>query len=209
MKKFMAIVLASSLLVLPACVSKSEFEKEKARADAAEARAKELETRASQAETRAASLQAKASQIDQLSQGGANLELFVNGQATGRDGIRLVGAGRFVRHGLRERTTSRIAYSNGQIADQVFTLNRENGSKMVEGTVKNSRCDGEWSWFNRDGKKTHRETYKDGKLVTVETVTVARDGKETFRKLGTADATKFFNDRTATFANFPELIRER
>jgi hypothetical protein len=209
MNKLMAVVLASSLLVLPACVSKSEFEKEKQRADAAEARAKELEGRVQQADARAASLQAKAAQVDQFAAGGANLETIVNGQVIGRDGIRLAQPGRFVRHGVRERTTSRVAYSNGQLADQVFTINRESGSKMVEGPVKNSRCDGEWFWFNRDGKKTHRETFKDGKLVSVETVTVARDGKETFRKLSTADATKFFNERAANLANFPELIRER
>ena len=41
-----------------------------------------------------------------------------------------------------------------------------NGQKRIEGTYKDWKRDGKWTfWFDNDGQKDREETYKDGKEI--------------------------------------------
>ncbi|MCU0688421.1 MAG: hypothetical protein MUE97_01580, partial [Phycisphaerales bacterium] len=127
----------------------------------------------------------------------------------GRDGVRLNDAGELVRHGERRRESGSLRYVNGLLADQSFVINFSGTTpvKYVEGNIKGGKADGAWLWYNRQGRLTHRETFANGKLVSVESATTARDGKVTYKRLTTQQARDFFNARAAVFAAIPELDR--
>lgn len=209
MKKYAAVALCLSLLALPGCY-KSEYEKAKQEAESAAKELADTKAKLSTAEARASAAE---QQANRAKAGGMTLVTINSTKQLGRDTIKLVDTPQgqvFVKDGPRTRDTSTIMYRNGLLADQQFTINREGGTTpYVSGPVRNSRADGEWFWFDRAGKKTHRETFKEGKLVSVETVSVDRAGKESYKKLTPAEANKFFDARVVVFVNFPELTRER
>jgi hypothetical protein len=207
MKKIAAIAVGMTLsLGLGGCY-KAEMEAAKVRADAAEAKVKQLET-----ENAAAKV--AVNQINTFRTTGAQLATVVNGSVDGVDTIKLVdinGVGpRFVKSGPRERKTWTLLYNSGILADQSFSMKRENGGKYVDGAIKGGRADGEWVWYDASSKPATRETYNSGKLVSVESVGgVDKDGKVSWKKLDKSGSDKFFKDHRAVFASVPELSREQ
>lgn len=203
---FVLALVAGSVATFGGCY-KSQMEAEKGRADAAEAKAKELEAKVATAEGAARQAQ---QQLQSLQQAGTQgmLVTLVNGQEVGRDAIRSVGPGRFVRNGERWRPTSAVQFVNGVLADQVMKVNRDNGKPNFEGAVKNSRPDGDWIWYDREGRPSTKEVWKDGKLAETHTNTSRDPAKPTWRAQSRADRDTWFRNSQAVFASLPELIRE-
>lgn len=191
----------------------------KADMEKAQAQAKELQTqldaekaKVSAAEEKARRAEVAVNTLNALRQGNAVVMTYgwQNGQwaVQGQDNFRYTEQGQFVRHGARVRETGRISFNNGMLADQTFTINRAGTqTKYVEGTVKGGKADGEWMWYDRNGKLTNVETWREGTLDKVESVATDKAGKQTRKKLGTADTKKWYNDRVAVFVNIPELLR--
>jgi hypothetical protein len=210
--KIASVALGLALLGGLSGCYKKEFEAEKAKAEAA---AKEVESLNAQLSTVRGQLQQATTAVrtlEGLQRTGGVMESFgwQNGTLTktGTEAVRLNERGVFVRHGARQRENGSLTFSNGQLADQSFTLNRSGtATKYVEGTVRGSKAEGEWMWYDRNGKLTHIEVWKDGKLTQVDAVSVDRAGKQTRRKLSAADMRKFYNDRVAVFQAIPELLR--
>lgn len=212
MNKLASLALGLTMLLPLTGCYKAEMEAQKARADGLDTKVKELEAAKAAAEQRAQTAQASVNQVNGFRNGTAQLATVVNGTIVGVDTIRLVDGPQgpqFVKHGTRKRGTWSIVYSNGQLADQPFTMNRDSGTKYVEGNIKGGKADGEWIWYSKDGKAANRETFKDGKLQSVESASTAKDGKVSWKKMDKASSDKFWNDRLAVFAGIPELSREK
>jgi hypothetical protein len=204
----LALLLASGL-ALGGCY-KADMEKEKARANAAEEKIKGLESELAKAkgDLQAAAMRAQQAEAQfRTVSTGAVLVTLVDGQPAGTDTIRFNGTS-FVRHGERRRSNGSIQFDNGRLADGPFTMNRDNGKKWFEGAVRNSRPDGEWIWYNRDGQPSTRETWRDGKVVEVARGTTAKDGKTSWARMNKADRDAWFRSTANTFVNLPELIRD-
>lgn len=210
--KIASIALGLALLTGLSGCYKKEFEAEKAKAEDATKQIADLSAKL-------ASMQAQVTQATQAvntlnglrSQGGF-METFgwQNGTLTrqGRENVRLNEQGVFVRHGDRARENGNLRFANGTLADQNFILNRSGtAAKYVEGTVRGSKADGEWMWYDRNGKLSNVETWKEGKLAQVDSVAVDKAGKQTRKKLGPNDTKKWYNDRVAVFQMIPELLR--
>jgi hypothetical protein len=211
--KLASLVLGSALLLGLGGCYKTEFEAEqKKNADL---------TR--QIEEKQAELTSARDQVQRATAAMRQVDALRNGQMTmvtlgwnagsmaviGQDNIRLNEQGQLVRHGERRRETGALRFANGQLIDQSFVINFSGTTpvKYVEGNIKGGKADGAWLWYNRQGRLTHRETFANGKLVSVESATTARDGKVTYKKLTTQQARDFFNARAAVFAAIPELDR--
>ncbi|MBX9736816.1 MAG: hypothetical protein K2X32_07810, partial [Phycisphaerales bacterium] len=157
------VCAAFSMSVLPGCY-KSEMETQKARADAAEKKSAELEAQLATTKQQADSLRAPAQKFQAMSQG-TKLGVYVNNQKVGTDELRWDDTrGEFVRNGARVRSTSLVRFDNGKLSDQMLKVGRESGKPLVEGMVKNSRPEGDWIWYNAEGKPVFKEVWKDGKL---------------------------------------------
>lgn len=191
---------------------KKEFEAEKAKAETAAKQVADLEAQLNAVKGQLQQATTSVRTLEGLQRNGGVMETFAwqNGTLTkqGRETIRLNEQGVFVRHGDRQRENGSLRFANGQLADQNFTLNRSGtATKYVEGTVRASKAEGEWMWYDRNGKLTNIETWKDGKLAQVDSVAVDKAGKQTRKKLGPNDMKKFYNDRVAVFQAIPELLR--
>ena len=53
--------------------------------------------------------------------------------------------------------------TNEPYSGQVFSL-YDDGKKKEEGTIKDGRKDGEWTYWHYNGQKKREITYKDGEL---------------------------------------------
>jgi len=167
------VCAALGMSVLPGCY-KSEMETQKVRADAAEKKAAELETQVATAKQQADSLRAPAQKYQAMSQN-AKLGVYVNNQKIGTEELRWDETrGEFVRNGARVRSTSVVRFDNGKLADQMLKVGRESGKPLVEGMIKNSRPEGDWIWYNAEGKPTFKEVWKDGKLDSLHSASLTK-----------------------------------
>lgn len=198
-------IVAGLTLGLTGCY-KSDFEAAKKEAEENKALAEKAkkDADAAIAAGRQQADQMVAQVRNQMSRG--RVQYFIDGQEVGYDEIAFDGTrGVFVRNGSRVRGSTAVQFQMGKLADQTLTVVRDNGKPNVTGSIRNSRPDGEWLWYDADGKPYKRETWVDGKLSKVEDVTVARDGKQTFKA---ADRKAWIADTKSVFVNFPELIRD-
>ncbi len=164
---------ALALSVLPGCY-KSEMEAQKTRADAAEKKAAELESQLATTKQQADTLRVPAQKFQAMSQN-AKLGVYVNNQKIGTEELRWDETrGEFVRNGARVRSTSVVRFDNGKLADQMLKVGRESGKPLVEGMVKNSRPEGDWIWYNAEGRPTFKEVWKDGKLDGLYSATISK-----------------------------------
>lgn len=211
-KTVSALALAMGLsLVLGGCY-KTDFENEKKKTADLTSQLDAMKSQLDGANRKVSEAQVAVNAYARLQQGGMTLSTFGwnNGQMAeiGRDGVKINTQGQLVRHGERRRENGALRFNDGFLADQNFALNRSGtATKYVEGTIKGGKADGQWIWYSKDGKATHRETYAAGKLQMVETITTARDGKQTFKKMTEAQKKSFFTERAPVFASIPELDR--
>ncbi len=182
------VFAAFSMSVLPGCY-KSEMETQKARADAAEKKSAELEAQLATTKQQADSLRAPAQKFQAMSQG-AKLGVYVNNQKVGTDELRWDDTrGEFVRNGARVRSTSLVRFENGKLSDQMLKVGRESGKPLVEGMIKNSRPEGDWIWYNAEGKPVFKEVWKDGKLDGLFSATISKPKAAPKPKAGAKPAT--------------------
>lgn len=209
MKTAVMTALLCAGLAMPGCY-KAEAEAQKTRANQAEERIKSLEAELNTAKSGAQAAAGKAQQAEATLRSmatGAVLVTMVDGQPIGTDTIRFNGSS-FVRHGERRRGNGSVQFDNGKVADGPMTANRDNGKKWFEGAVKNSRPDGEWIWYDRDGKASTRETWRDGKLADVSKGSTGKDGQTSWTKMTKADRDAWIRSTANTFINLPEFIRD-
>ncbi|MGH7132282.1 MAG: hypothetical protein ACREJO_10095 [Phycisphaerales bacterium] len=206
----LALLLAAGTL-LSGCY-KSEFEAEKAKNTEHEAKIATLEKDLAAARGEATTAKQRlASEPGMRAQaGGMQLATYVNGVREGTDALGVNAQGELVRNGIRKRDNSEIRYDMGRIADQVITINSSATKKpYITGVVKNSAPEGDWIWYNSDGKPTNKEVWKDGKLIELYSAGAAgKDGQPTWKKMSNAERDDWFKRKTATFMNFPELNRQ-
>ena len=72
------------------------------------------------------------------------------------------------KNGQKKKETS---YEDGNLVDEwTFVLEyHENGEKKVEGTLKNKKEDGLWTYWHTNGQKKREVIYKDGKRFSYKT----------------------------------------
>lgn len=209
MKTLFAVVTAAALLTTLTAGGcyKSDWEKEQTKSAELQ---KQLDT-AQKELTATKALAAQSGQVvDQLLKG-ATLASFVDGKRVD-DGIVLnQQMGVFVKHGLRIRGANQVSYTKGMLTDGPFNLKREAApdKPYINGSVKGNKADGEWTWYDTAGKVTNKQVFADGKQVSVEAATVAKDGKVTWKKLDKTAADKFFDARKNVFVNIPEFSWSR
>jgi hypothetical protein len=204
MKTMLAVVTAAALLSTLSGCYKSDWEKEKARADSLQT---DLEKARGDLNKANAQVQTSVDAMNRLRTSGTSLVTIVDGKEIGRDGIILSSSGYFVKNGPRVRGMNSVNYTNGSLTDGPFVLRRESApdKNYIVGNVKGNKADGEWLWHDSTGKLVNRQTFANGKQVSVEAVTVGKDGKVSYKKLDKAAADKFFNDRKNVFINVPEF----
>ena len=49
--------------------------------------------------------------------------------------------------------------------EKIVVYHEIGGRKQMEGTMKNGKNEGLWTWWDEDGNITKTERYKDGELV--------------------------------------------
>jgi len=189
-------------LTLPGCY-KTEMETQKTRADKAEGDAKANAEKLAKAAT---DLEQAKAQLNQMRRG--TLITLVNGQQAGTDEIIMTQPGVFVRSGSRQRVGSKVTFDNGRIADQQLTVQRETGKTNFTGSVRSSRPDGEWLWYDPKGVPAVKEVWKEGKLAQVFNAASVRGETVTWKELSKADREKWFRSTANIFSNLPELVRE-
>jgi hypothetical protein len=206
--------LAISLTLLATLTGcyKSDFEAEKKKTADLQTQIDAIKADLNNASKRAADGQVAIAELNKLRTTGGVMSTFgwTGGQwvLVGQDSIRLNDSNVFVRHGERKRENGSLRFIDGKLADQTFTLNSSSSAaKVVEGSIKGGKADGIWTWFSKDGKPTNRETFADGKLVSVERITIGKDNKPTYTKLPKAEAEKFSKAQSARFAAISELDR--
>lgn len=197
-------LLAAATLSLPGCY-KAEAEANRTKADQLETESKTLkaELDKTKAEYQAVLRRAQTAEAQLTT---ATLVTMIDGQEIGRDTLRW-DAAKFVRNGPRTRANGVVAFDNGRVADGPMTANRENGKAWFRGQTLNSRPDGEWVWFDRDGKEQTKEVWKNGALAELHRASIARNGKVTWTKLAKADRDAWAKATANTFVNLPELVR--
>jgi outer membrane murein-binding lipoprotein Lpp len=206
MKTKLAALTTAALLT---CLSaggcyKSDWDKEKARADALQS---DLEKTKLDLAKVNGEVQAAKDAAMRMQRG--TLVTVVDGKEAGRDSIVYIPqGGYFVKSGARMRGANTISYTNGMLTDGPFALKREASpdKPWIVGNVKNNRPDGEWMWYDTSGKVVNKQTFANGKQVSVEAASTAKDGKVTWKKLDNTAANKFFNDRKIMFVNIPEFV---
>lgn len=208
MKTLFAVVTAAAMLTCLSGCYKSDWDKEKARADGLQTELDKTKADLTKANTQ---VQTASDTMSRLRSSGTSLVTFIDGKEAGKDGIVLSQNGYFVKHGARIRGVNAVSYTNGALTDGPIALKRESApdKPYVNGFVKGNRADGEWMWYDTAGKLLNKQTFTNGKQVSVEAATTARDGKVTWKKLDKAAADKFFNDRKNVFINIPEFIWEK
>ena len=206
----LAFVLAAGT-VLSGCY-KSEFEAEKAKNTEAEAKIANLEKdlAAARAEATTAKQRISSDPLIRASANGLKLATYVNGVKEGTDDLGVNPQGELVRNGFRTRESSSIRYEMGRIADQTITITSSATKKpYITGAVKNSAPEGDWLWYNSDGKPANKEVWKDGKLIELYSAGAAgKDGQPTWKKMSNAERDDWFKRKTPIFMNFPELNRQ-
>ncbi|CAN5755306.1 hypothetical protein BH11PLA1_BH11PLA1_08270 [soil metagenome] len=158
-----SLLACAGMLALGGCY-KAEADTQKARADKAEADLAAATTRMTDLNKQAEGMRIPAMKFQQMANG-ARLGVYVNNAKVGTDELKWDETrGEFVRSGARVRSTSNVRFENGRLADQIMRVGRESGKPLVEGQVKNSRPDGDWIWYDTEGRPAFKETWKDGKL---------------------------------------------
>lgn len=208
MKTLFAVVTAAAMLSCLSGCYKSDFEAEQKKSAQLQNELKDTKDALAKA---TAQVQTATDTMNRLRSSGTSLVTMVDGKEAGRDGIVLSQNGYFVKHGARVRGVNAVSYTNGSLTDGPIALKRESApdKPYVNGFVKGNRADGEWTWYDSTGKLLNKQTFANGKQVSVEAATTARDGKVTWKKLDKAAADKFFNDRKNVFINIPEFIWEK
>jgi len=209
MKSALLTVVVCAGLAMPGCY-KAEAEAQKTRANQADERIKSLEAELNTAKGSAQAAMSKSQQAEATLRSmatGAVLVTLVNGQPVGTDTIRFNGSS-FVRHGERRRSNGSVQFDNGKVADGPMTANRDSGKKWFEGAVKNSRPDGEWVWYDRDGKATTRETWRDGRLAEVSKGSAGKAGQTAWTKMSKVERDAWARTTANTFINLPEFLRD-
>jgi len=202
-----ALVLFAAVASMGGCY-KTEADTQKARADKAEAALAETNAKLEASNKKAADAQAIVARVQR-----ARLVTIIDGKPVGSDEIALTASGEFVRSGNRIRPTSTIRYDNGKIADQPLSVTRDNGKLNFTGAVRNSRPEGDWIWFDKDGRPSVKEVWKDGKLSESAHATAikpdpAKGDQVTWKTMARTDRDKWLGTTAVIFANIPELIRE-
>ena len=202
------LLCAAGAASLSGC-NKAELEAQKTRADASDQKVKQLEADLGKSKTDLAAAMTRAQQAESqlnVMRSGAVLVTMIDGKIDGRDTIRWDGT-QFVRHGDRVRSNGVVKFDSGRVADQTMLINRESGKPWFTGATKNSRPDGEWIWFDKDGKPQTKEVWADGTLTDVQRASISREGKVTWAKLSKADRDAWAKSTSGTFVNLPELVR--
>jgi hypothetical protein len=209
------VALASSMLMFTLLAGgcyKSDFEREKKQREEGDAKIADLTTQLATARQQAEAANAKLNQfggiINARARGPLKLATIANGTVDGTDEIEFdPSLGAFVRNGVRQRQTSAVKYERGRIADQVITISRSNGKPYITGATKGGSPDGEWLWYNADGKETNKEVWKEGKLVELWKATGVKDGKPSWTQQSKGERDSWFASKANLFMNFPELTR--
>lgn len=200
-----ATLIGAAALALPGCY-KAEAEANRTKAEQFESENKTLKAELDRVKTDYQTVMRRAQGAEsQLNN--AVLVTMVDGQEIGRDTIKWDGA-RFVRSGPRTRSNGTVNFEAGRVADGPLAVNRDSGKIWFKGQTRNSRPDGEWVWFDRDGKEQTKEVWTDGKLAELHRASIAKNGKVTWAKLGKADRDAWFKTTANTFVNLPELVRD-
>lgn len=185
----LGIIGISCMAVMPGCY-KTEMETQKARADKAEQDLAAATTKSESLQKQVESLRVPAMKYQQVAQG-AKLGVYVNGAKIGTEDLRWDDTrGEFVRNGSRVRSTSVVRFENGRLSDQLLKVNRESGKPLVEGQVKNSRPDGDWIWYDAEGRPSIKEVWKDGKLDGLFQATISKPKAPTTTKPAKTPTTK-------------------
>ncbi len=206
---FRVLLIVPSVLLLAGCY-KSQYESEKTRADGLQRRAEDAEKQANQSRSELASTQARVqeleSQLSSMRAGGA-LVAFIDGKPTVQDAIRWDGS-RWVRHGDCIRAGGTVRFENGHLADQTLFINHPRGGKpWYTGAVKLGKPDGDWIWFDDNGRPNMRERWEAGRLVEVSKATTAK-GPLTWTRLGEKDRAAWVRTSSLSLADLPELARD-
>lgn len=205
-KTFTAVaLLAAAGLALPGCY-KAEAEANKTKASQLESENKTLQAELDRVKTDYQTVMRRAQNAETMLNS-AVLVTMVDGQEVGRDTIKFDGS-KFVRSGPRTRSNGTVNFENGRVADGPLAVNRDSGKVWFKGQTRNSRPDGEWVWYDRDGKEQTKEVWTDGKLAELHRASVAKNGKVTWTKLGKADRDAWAKTTANTFINLPELVRD-
>ncbi len=205
MKTLAAFVTAAVLLAPLSGCYKSDWESEKAKSADLQ---KQLDAAIEKDKKTSSELRAATDLVTRARS--SYLATYVDGKEVGRDTIAMTAQGFFVKNGARIRGGTQINYANGALVDGPFVLKRDSAPDKVyvSGSVKGNRADGEWMWYNNDGKPAHKEVYAAGKLTSVEAATVAKDGKVTWKKLDKGATDSFLKARQGVFMMYPELVRD-
>jgi hypothetical protein len=203
-------LLAATVLTLTGCY-KSQYEGEKTRAADLDKRSKELQTQLDAAKSELASVTGRVQTLEsQLSgiRSGGTLVAFIDGKPAGRESIRWDGT-QWVRHGECVRAGGVVNFENGRLADQTLFMNQPSGRPWFTGGVKFGKPDGEWIWFDTDGKPHMRETWAAGKLTEVARASTAK-GPLSWGKLNTKDREGWIKSAqtAAAMRELPELVRD-
>lgn len=205
MKRISAVVTAAILLTSLTGCYKSDWEAEQKKSAALQGELDKVKSDLAKANAEAR----KATDDIARLRTGTSLVTIVDGKRV-QDGIVLTNEGFFVKNGPRVRGVNSVNYSMGALADGPIALKRERhpDKPYITGSVKGNRADGEWVWYDTNGKPTNRQVFTNGKQTSVEAATVAKDGKVTWKKLDKSASDKFFNARKDVFASIPEFSWE-
>lgn len=203
-----ACLIAACVLPLSGCY-KSQYETEKARTSELEKKSADLEKRLEQTQSDLAAAKARTQSLEtQLSgiRSGGTLVGFVNGKPSGTDSIRWDGT-QWVRNGDCSRPGGVVKFENGRLADQTLFMNQPSGKPWYTGAVKAGKPEGDWIWFDAQGKPQTRETWAAGRLVEVSRASTAK-GPLAWGKLNTRDREAWVKSTIAATHDLPELVRD-
>lgn len=213
MNRFTTLVACSTaacVLLLPGCY-KAQYETEQSRANDLEKKSADLQKQLEQAQrdfaTATARTQALETQLSGIRSGGT-LVGFIDGKPAGTESIRWDGT-QWVRHGDCTRPGGVVKFENGRLADQTLFINQPGGrgKPWYTGAVKFGKPDGDWIWFDADGRPQMRETWAAGRLVEVSRASTAK-GPLTWGKLSAKDREAWVKSTAAAMHNLPELLRD-
>lgn len=203
-----ACLTAACVVLLPGCY-KSQYESEKARTSELEKKSADLEKRLQQAESDLAAAKARTQSLEtQLSgiRAGGTLVGFVGGKPAGTESIRWDGT-QWVRHGDCSRPGGVVKFDNGRLADQTLFMNQPNGKPWYTGAVKSGKPEGDWIWFDAQGRPQVRETWTAGRLVEVARASTA-GGPLSWGRLNTRDREAWVKSTASATHDLPELVRD-
>jgi len=206
---FLTLALVSvGTLTLAGCY-KTEYETEKTRADGLEKKSTEAQSSLDKTRT---DLQAALGRVQtaesQLaaSRAGGSLVTLVDGKPYAQDAVKWDGQ-RWVRHGDCQRAGGTIRFDSGRLIDQPVMLVSPSGKPFVTGQIRASHPDGEWIWFDADGKPATKEAWKDARLTDLSRANNST-GVLTWEKLGKKDRDAWARSSANTLRDLPELVRD-